>query len=131
MASILCSTGSVAQPSTQPKLAIVLVSVVLCKYKSCHLSFILSFACLMKPVMGETLHRLTNVSWCARSSKEGSSCYQLSMPINFHENNMYRLHLMDHCKVAVVKVFCTQHTCTWCILNTLIASETKYQIHFN
>ena len=28
----------------------------LCMYKSCHLSFILSFACLTKPVMGEMLH---------------------------------------------------------------------------
>ena len=44
-----------------------------------------NFVCLTKPVMGKTLHWLTNVSWCARSSKEGSSCYQLSMPINFHE----------------------------------------------
>ena len=31
--------------------------------------------CLTKPMMGETLHWLTSVSWCTRSSKEGSSCY--------------------------------------------------------
>ena len=41
---------------------------------------------LTKPVMGETLHWFTSISWCARSSKEGSSCYQVSMPNNFHEN---------------------------------------------
>ena len=41
--------------------------------------------CMTKPVMGETLHWLTSVSWCAWSSKEGSSCYQLSMPNNFHD----------------------------------------------
>ena len=59
----------------------------LCMNKSWHLSFILSFVCLTEPVMGETLHWLTSVSWCARSSKEGSSCYQLSMPNNFHERS--------------------------------------------
>ena len=36
---------------------------------------IFSFVCLTKPVMGETLLWLTNVLWCARSSKEGSSCH--------------------------------------------------------
>ena len=41
---------------------------------------------LTKPVMGETLHWFPSISWCAQSSKEWSSCYQLSMPINFHEN---------------------------------------------
>ena len=34
---------------------------------------------------GRNVALMTNVSWCARSSKEGSSCNQLSMPINFHE----------------------------------------------
>ena len=48
-----------------------------------------SCSSLTKPVMGETLYWLTSVSCCARSSKEGSSCYQLSMPIIFHETYAY------------------------------------------
>ena len=37
-----------------------------------------------------------------------------------------RLPLMDHCTVAVVKIFYTQYTRTQCIMNALIASKTKY-----
>ena len=48
--------------------------------------FVVCFACLTKPAMGEKLHWLTSVSWCARSAKGGSSCYQLSMPNNFHDS---------------------------------------------
>ena len=51
-----------------------------------HRHTFVSFVCLTKPVMGEMLHWLTSVLWCARSSKEGSSCYQLSMPNNFHNS---------------------------------------------
>ena len=38
-----------------------------------------------KPVMGEMLHWLTGVSWCARSSKEGPSCYDIVCMHNLHK----------------------------------------------
>ena len=66
----------------------------LCMYKNCHLFLYSQFCMPDEACDGRNVALIDKCSWCARSSKEGSSCYQLSMPINFHE----RVKLINYAK---------------------------------
>ena len=61
-------------------------------------------------------------------SEHPEQSFHLTPRVTSYICTVRRLPLMEHCEVAVVKVFYTQ--CTWCIMNALIArSNTNF--HFN